>query len=55
MTSELKINLNSISRITYEQFYQVCRDNTDIKFERNAAGEILVMLPTGGEIRNQKF
>ena len=50
----MKINLNSISGMTDEQFYQFCRDNCDLKFERNAAGEILVMSPTGGEtgIRN---
>ena len=54
MTTEMKINLKSISGITDEQFYQVCRDNADLKFERNAVGEILVMSPIGGEtgIRN---
>jgi Uma2 family endonuclease len=54
MTTAMKINLQAISGITDEQFYQICRDNADIKFERNAVGEILVMSPTGGEtgIRN---
>ncbi len=54
MIAEMKINLKAISGITDEQFYQICRDNSDIKFERNAAGEILVVSPTGGEtgIRN---
>lgn len=57
MTTEMKINLSSISGMTDEQFYQFCRDNTDIKFERNAKGEILVMSPTGGEtgIRNSEI
>ena len=49
MTAEMKINLKAISGITDKQFYQVCRDNYDIKFERNAVGEILVMSPTGGQ------
>lgn len=57
MTTEMKINLSSISGMTDEQFYQFCRDNTDIKFERSAKGEILVMSPTGGEtgIRNSEI
>ena len=54
MLAETKINLRAISGINDEQFYQICRDNSDVKFERNAKGEILVMSPTGGEtgIRN---
>lgn len=54
MLAETKINLSAISGITDEQFYNICRDNSDVKFELNAAGEILVVSPTGGEtgIRN---
>ncbi|MGH2414430.1 MAG: Uma2 family endonuclease [Brasilonema sp.] len=54
MSVEFKIKLRAISDITEEQFYQICRDNSDIKFERSAEGEILIMSPTGGEtgIRN---
>jgi Uma2 family endonuclease len=55
MTTEMKINLKSISGITDEQFYQVCRDNADLKFERNAEGEILVMSPTGEETGTRNF
>lgn len=43
------INFNSIAQITDDQFYQLCRENPDVKFERNAQGEIIVMSPTGGE------
>src|SRR4028118_1885258 len=43
------INFNSIAKITDDQFYQLCRENPDIKFERNAKGEIIIMPPTGGE------
>ncbi|NJN57818.1 MAG: Uma2 family endonuclease, partial [Leptolyngbyaceae cyanobacterium SL_5_9] len=28
---------------------QLCRANPDVKFERNAAGDLIVMSPTGGE------
>jgi Uma2 family endonuclease len=43
------INFNSIVKLTDDQFYQLCRENPDVKFERNAKGEIIVMSPTGGE------
>lgn len=43
------VNLNSIIKLTDDQFYQLCRDNPDVKFERNANGEIIIMPPTGGE------
>ncbi|WP_449418650.1 Uma2 family endonuclease [Phormidium nigroviride] len=43
------INFNSVVKLTDDQFYQLCRDNPDVKFERNAKGEIIVMPPTGGE------
>jgi len=51
----ITFNLNSIVKLTDEQFYQLCRENPDVKFERNAKGEIIVMPPTGGETGNSKF
>lgn len=46
------INFNSIIQLTDDQFYQLCRDNPDVKFERNPQGEIIIMPPTGGETGN---
>lgn len=43
------INFNPIVKLTDEQFYQLCRSNPDVKFERNAKGELIIMPPTGGE------
>ncbi|MBK4732747.1 Uma2 family endonuclease [Oxynema sp. CENA135] len=48
----ITIDLNSITPIDDEQFYQLCRANPELKFERNANGEILIMSPTGGETGN---
>lgn len=45
----LTLNLNSIIKLTREQFYQLCEENPDLQLERNAQGELIVMLPTGGE------
>jgi len=43
------VNLKSIIDLTDEQFYQLCLKNSDVKFERNAQGDIIIMSPTGGE------
>ncbi|AFZ08674.1 protein of unknown function DUF820 [Oscillatoria nigro-viridis PCC 7112] len=45
----ITLNLNSIIKLTSEQFYQLCEANPDLKLERNANGELIVMPPTGGE------
>ena len=45
----ITINFNSIVKLTEDQFYDLCRANPDIKFERNAKGEIVIVPPTGGE------
>lgn len=47
------IDFNPVIRLTDEQFYQLCRANPEIKFERNAKGEVLIMSPTGGETGNR--
>ncbi|MCC5639022.1 Uma2 family endonuclease [Nostoc sp. CHAB 5844] len=45
----LTLNLNSVIKLTKEQFYQLCAENPDLKLERNAQGELIIMPPTGGE------
>ena len=47
------VNFNSIIKLTDDQFYQLCRNNPEIKFERNAKGEVIIMSPTGGETGNR--
>jgi len=48
----ITVNLNPIIQLTDNQFYQLCRENPEVKFERNAKGEILIMSPTGAETGN---
>lgn len=43
----ITLDLHSIVDLTDEQFYQLCRDNPDIKFERIASSELIIMPPTG--------
>lgn len=51
----ITVNLNPIIQLTDNQFYQLCRENPEVKFERNAKGELLIMPPTGGETGNHNF
>ena len=43
------VNLDPIMKLTREQFYELCAANPELKLERNANGELVIMSPTGGE------
>ncbi len=45
----LTLNLSPTVELTDEQFYEICQNNRDLKFERNANGELIIMAPIGGE------
>lgn len=45
----LTLNLSSVIKLTREQFYQLCAENSNLKLERNTQGELIIMPPTGGE------
>ncbi|NMG18150.1 Uma2 family endonuclease [Brasilonema bromeliae] len=45
----ITIDLKPVIELTDEQFYQLCQKNPDLKFERSAKGELIIMPPTGGE------
>ncbi|MFB2839267.1 Uma2 family endonuclease [Floridanema evergladense] len=49
----LKLNLNTVD-LTDEQFYQLCQNNRELNFERNAKGELIIMPPVGGESGNRE-
>ncbi|MDH6061950.1 Uma2 family endonuclease [Chrysosporum bergii ANA360D] len=49
----LTINLKPVVELTDEQFFQICQANRDLKFERTATGELIIMPPTGGETGNK--
>ncbi|MFM6246097.1 MAG: Uma2 family endonuclease [Dolichospermum sp.] len=49
----LTVNLESIIEMTDEQFFQLCQNNRELRFERNANGELIIMPPTGGETGNR--
>jgi Uma2 family endonuclease len=47
--SAVTVNLSPLFDLTDDAFYQLCRNNPDVKFERTAEGELIVMSPVGGE------
>ncbi|MBT9312417.1 Uma2 family endonuclease [Leptothoe kymatousa] len=49
----LTVNLESAITITDQQFYQLCRQNPDLKFERTVEGNLVILSPTGGETGNR--
>jgi Uma2 family endonuclease len=49
----LIVNLRPAIELTNEQFEQICQSNRDLKLERTAKGELVVMPPTGGETGNR--
>lgn len=48
----LTLNLNPIIKLTDEQFFQLCQENENIRLERTAKGELIIMSPAGGETSN---
>ncbi|MBD2776379.1 Uma2 family endonuclease [Iningainema tapete] len=46
------IDISDVIKLTDDQFYELCLKNPDVKFERNAKGELIIMAPTGGETGN---
>jgi Uma2 family endonuclease len=49
----LTVDFKSVIELTDEQFYQLCSSNPDVRFERNATGELIIMPPVGGESSNR--
>ena len=39
-------------QLSDEQFFQLCQDNRDLRLERSAKGDLIIMPPTGGETSN---
>ncbi|EDZ95332.1 MAG: Uma2 family endonuclease [Limnospira sp. PMC 1291.21] len=52
--NSLTINTDAL-HLDDEQFFQLCQDNRDLQFERNANGTLIIMPPTGGETGHRNF
>ncbi len=49
----LTIDLPAIEPMTVEQFYQFCLANGDLRIERTASGEVIVMSPAFSDTSNR--
>ncbi|MEQ9670733.1 Uma2 family endonuclease [Coleofasciculus sp. G2-EDA-02] len=43
------LNLEPITTLTREQFFQLCQANPDVPLERSSTGELIIVTPIGGE------
>jgi Uma2 family endonuclease len=53
----LVVRLRPALELSEDQFFELCQINRDLRIERNAEGELLIMPPAGGETshRNAKI
>ncbi|MCC5599100.1 Uma2 family endonuclease [Nostoc favosum] len=51
--SALTLKLDTV-HLSDEQFYHLCQNNRELKFERTAKGELIIMSPVGGESGNRE-
>jgi Uma2 family endonuclease len=49
------LDLRPVIDLTDEQFYELCRANNELRFERTAEGEILIMPPTRARTGQRNF
>lgn len=52
-SAAIVLDLRPVINLTDDQFYELCRANGDLRFERTAGGEILIMPPTGTKTGNR--
>jgi len=48
LSDALIVNLRSL-RVTHQQFFQLCKDNPELRLELTAQGELIAMSPTGSK------
>ena len=45
----LVLHLGPATRLSDDQFFDLCQQNRDLRFEQSATGDIIIMSPAGGE------
>lgn len=51
----LMLNLPTIEPMTHEQFYEFCLANRDLRIERSANGEVIIMPPAFSDTGNRNI
>ncbi len=54
-TTPLTVNLPSIATMNHEQFYEFCQANQDLRIERTATGEVIIMPPAFSDTGNRNI
>lgn len=49
----LTVNFPAIVQMTHAQFYEFCQANQDLRIERTATGEVIIMSPTFSDTGNR--
>jgi Uma2 family endonuclease len=47
--ASIVLNLKPFVELSDSQFYELCQNHRDLKFERTAQGELIIVAPVGGE------
>jgi Uma2 family endonuclease len=51
----LVLHIHPAIELTPEQFFEICQLNRDLRLERKATGELVIMPPTGSETGGRNF
>jgi Uma2 family endonuclease len=54
-THPLVVRMHPVVNLTDDQFFEFCQINRDLRIERTATGELLIMPPTGSETGGSNF
>ena len=51
----LTVNFPALKSISVEQFYEFCLANRDLRIERTASGEVIIMSPAFSDTGNRNM
>ncbi len=54
-TRPIVVRMRPVINLTDDQFFEFCQINRDLRIERTATGELLIMPPTGSETGGRNF
>jgi Uma2 family endonuclease len=54
-TEQLPMRIRPAKRLADAELFELCRINRDLRIERTAEGELVIMSPTGGATGNRNF
>jgi Uma2 family endonuclease len=54
-STPITVNFPSLVQMTNEQFYEFCQANGDLRIERTANGEVIIMPPAFSDTGNRNF